>query len=197
MEREKIGWCNEHWASTEEDILFDDSILHQIDCSNFSSFQNYGLSVQDPGPGLVYRSLHKSDFAKGYIELLSQLTKTGDVTQERFDEQFILMKKCSGVHYVMVIEDTALSKVVASGTLLIERKFTHNAALRGRIEDLVVDSNYRRKHLGGLIVETATLLSKFLGCYKTSLDCSPNLKPFYEKFNYQNASLFMARRFYE
>lgn len=198
MEKDEVGWCNDNWASTDEDVLFDDSILQKIDCSNFYSFSSYGLTIQDPGHGLVFRSLRKSDFNKGYISLLSQLTKTGDVTKERFDRQFDAMKQTPGVHYVMVIEDTMLSKVIGSGTLVVERKFTHNTALRGRVEDIVVDSNYRGKHLGALVVETATVLSKMFGCYKTSLDCSPTLRAFYEKFNYENPSvLFMSRRFYE
>lgn len=198
VEREKVGCSIKDWICDRDDVLFNDSLLRQFDCTNFSSFTNYGISIQNPGPGLVFRSLHKNDYDKGYMALLRQLTRTNDVTKERFDAQFDAMKQCPGVHYIMVIEDINTAQVVCSGTLVIERKFTHNTALRGRVEDIVVDSNYRGKHLGNLIVESATLLSQHLGCYKTSLDCLPSLKTFYEKFNFENTSvIFMSRRFYD
>lgn len=195
MEREEVDWCR---ACKEDDVLFNDSILQQLDCTKFQSYINYGLSIQNPGPGLIFRSLQKSDYEKGYVALLSQLAITGEVTKERFDVQFEAMKQCPGVHYIMVIEDRHTSKVIASGTLVIERKFTHNTALRGRVEDIVVDCNYRGKQLGKLIVETVTMLSQYLGCYKTSLDCLPTLRSYYETFEYVNTSvLFMSRKFYE
>lgn len=198
MEREEVGWCQERWSSTEDDLLFNDSLLQQLDCTNFSCYTKHGVSIKNPGAGLVFRSLRKSDYDKGYISLLGQLTRTGEVCKEEFETQFEAMKKCPGVHYIMVIEDVTIHQVIATGTLLVERKFTHNLALRGRIEDLVVDSGYRGKHLGNLIMETVTMLSQYLGCYKTSLECLPDLKSYYEKFMYENTSvLFMSRRFYD
>jgi glucosamine-phosphate N-acetyltransferase len=39
-------------------------------------------------------------------------------------------------------------EVIGSATLLLEQKFIHNCAKRGRIEDVVVDDRYRGKQLG-------------------------------------------------
>ena len=198
MEREVIGSSCLLWASNDDNVLFDDSFLQQLDCTKFSCHKKYGISIQSPGAGLVLRSLHLDDYDKGHVQLLSQLTSTGDVTQDRYKAQFNAMKQCPGVYYVIVIEDTTTSQVIASGTLLIERKFTHNAALRGRVEDIVVDKEYRGRHLGALVVETATALSVYLGCYKISLDCSPNVKEFYKQFGYDNGSeLFLYQRFFD
>ena len=198
MEKEEVGWCLKDWICDKDDVLFNDSVLQQIDCTDLSCYMNYGISIRNPGPGLVLRSLHKNDYDKGYMTLLGQLTRTGDVTKERFEAQFDAMKQCPGIHYIMVIEDVNNAVIVGSGTLVVERKFTHNTALRGRVEDIVVHSNYRGRHLGNLIVETATVLSQKVGCYKTSLDCLPSLKPFYEKFEFENTSIiFMSRRFYD
>ena len=87
---------------------------------------------------------------------------------------------------------------MCSATLLIERKFIHGAALRGRIEDVVVDEGYRSRHLGRLILETQTQLSKELGCYKITLDCKPALVGFYEKFGYtKEECIFLVQRFFD
>ena len=42
------------------------------------------MSPQNPGEGLIIRPLALGDFHNGYMELLKQLTKVGDVTLEMF-----------------------------------------------------------------------------------------------------------------
>ena len=84
--------------------LFDAQVLEDIDYSCLNSFQQYGISLSSPGDGLRMRPLERSDFSKGYKELLSQLTVVGDLTQERFEEQFDEMRSCPGTYYVVVIE---------------------------------------------------------------------------------------------
>lgn len=97
---------------------------------------------------------------------------------------------------LLTTQDTNVGRTVCSATLLVERKFIHCAALRGRIEDVVVDDEYRGKHLGGLLLETLTSLSKQLGCYKISLDCKQEVSSFYKKFGYTDESvLFLVQRF--
>lgn len=64
----------------------------------------------------------------------------------RFDE----MAACEGMYYVFVIEDTNTKHIVASCTLAVEKKFIRGCSARGRIEDVVVDENYRGKQLGKL-----------------------------------------------
>ena len=132
----------EAYSSHDADILFNDSLLRELDCSK-CSFASHGLSYARPGPGLAARPLARGDFDKGYLSLLSQLTTVGDYPRKRFESQFDAMRKNSGTHFVVVIEDTRCSKVVANATLLIERKFIHKASLRGRVEDVVVDKDYR------------------------------------------------------
>ena len=50
--------------------------------------------------------------------------------------------------------------------MIVEHKFIHSCALRGRIEDVVVLDSYRGKGLGQMIVAACTELSKKLGCYQ-------------------------------
>ena len=37
------------------------------------------------------------------------------------------MRSCAGTYYLIVLEDTKLEKIVASGTLIVEQKFIHEA----------------------------------------------------------------------
>ena len=198
MERQAVGQTIELWPSQDEDVLFNEDLLNQIDCSSLPVFEKYGLSLTNPGEGLRVRPLSRLDYEKGYLRLLSQLTLVGDVTKERYESQFSAMKLCPGAHYIVVIEDLAEEKVICAGTLAVERKFIHTAALRGRLEDVVVHTDYRGRHLGELMVGIITELSRHIGCYKVSLDCVPSVQEFYKKCGYiQSAPLFMFKRFYD
>lgn len=187
----------ENYSSTDSNCLFNESILQNLDLTK-CKFATNGLSYPNPGPGLVTRPLERTDFSKGYITLLSQLTKVGDYTRERFEAQFDGMKQMSGCHYVVVVEDTPAKRVVCTGTLMVERKFIHNAALRGRLEDIVVHEDYRKLRLGSMIVELLTVLSEELGCYKVTLDCKEPLLNFYTKVGYVNeGQLYLSKRFFD
>jgi hypothetical protein len=87
----------------------------------------------------------------GFIQLLSQLTKVGDISKEDFLgkfshhlwkftqnwwnalfailERFASMKRCPNTYYVTVIEDTQLGQVIGAATLVTELKFIRNCAL--------------------------------------------------------------------
>lgn len=39
------------------------------------------------------------------------------------------MASCSGTYYLIVVEDTELAKIVASGTLVVEQKYIHEIAV--------------------------------------------------------------------
>jgi len=89
------------------------------------------------------------------------------------------MQDCRDCYFALVIEDSASKKVVAAATLAIELKFIRNCALRGRLEDVVVDGAYRGKKCGRIIVDTIVHVARKTNCYKLSLDCKDSLIPFY------------------
>jgi len=187
----------DEYTTADANVLFNDSVLRRMDCTR-CSFTAHGISYSNPGAGLIARPLERGDFDKGYLGLLSQLTKVGDYSREKFEYQFDGMKQMVGCHYIVVVEDPACNKVIASASLVVERKFIHGAALRGRIEDIVVDKDYRNLRLGSLLVELLTVLSKEVGCYKTTLDCKADMVGFYKKFGYvSEGQLFMSMRFYD
>ena len=207
MSSELVEDFVEAYASPDPDILFNDSQLKTLDYSKSSCYTKHGLSYHNPGTKddrkLIARPLERTDYYKGYLTLLSQLTKVGDYSAEVFESQFDKMKKSIGNHYVLVIEDPGTmnglkSRVIASATLIVECKFVHGAAMRGRVEDVVVDCDYRGMRLGALLLETLELLSRALKCYKLTLDCKEVMCPFYTKLGYSNEKqFFLTQRFFD
>ena len=75
-------------------------------------------------------------------------------------------------------------KIVCTATLVIERKFIHNCATRGLIEDVVTIKQYQNRGLGKLIIQTQIELAKSLGCYKITLNCKEEKVNYYKKFGF-------------
>nr|CAG4650555.1 EOG090X0FKI [Sida crystallina] len=94
------------------------------------------------------------------------------------------MKNSNGMYFTTVIVDTNIDRIVASSTMFLERKFIRGCALRARLEDVVVNPNYRGKQLGKCIVELVTYLGRAMGAYKMTLDCKDKLIPFYQSLGY-------------
>ncbi|MBZ3872296.1 Glucosamine 6-phosphate N-acetyltransferase [Sciurus carolinensis] len=141
-----------------------------------------------------YFSLMRSGNVRGIFNVLGQLTETGVVNPEQFMKSFEHMKK-SGDYYVTVVEDVTLGQIVATATLIIEHKFIHSCAKRGRVEDVISDE-CRGRQLGKLLLSTLTLLSKKLNCYKITLECLPENVGFYKKCGYTvSEENYMCRRF--
>lgn len=140
----------------------------------------------------MYRLLEYTDYEKGLIELLSQLTTTGKITKEDYIKQYNMIQKNQN-HKVYVLEEN--NKIISCGTLLIEPKFIHNCSNVGHIEDIVVDKNTRGKGLGKKIIKFLTEESKKYNCYKVILDCSNNHINFYNKCNYQVKGNCMTKYF--
>ncbi|XP_033104957.1 glucosamine 6-phosphate N-acetyltransferase-like [Anneissia japonica] len=183
--------------STDEIPIYNPDLLKQLDYAALTNLKySTPRSPQNPGNSLIMRPLCAADYHKGFIELLRQLTSVGDVTPEQFMDHFQQMKSCNGTYYITVIEDISISKIVAAATLVVERKYIHACATRGMIEEVVVDSGYRGQQLGKLLMDTLTLLSKHtLGCYKTTLQCTEENIPFYEKFGFKkDPQVYMQHR---
>lgn len=81
------------------------------------------------------------------MDLLSQLTVTGNVTHAMYLSEFATrplyapcftithhialdtfdaMKSTPGTYYIVVIENTLTNRIVASGSLILEKKFIHS-----------------------------------------------------------------------
>lgn len=151
----------------------------------------------DLGDNLVFRPLRRDDYARNYMGLLSQLTEVGQVTGEQYERRFDMMRSTPNTYYICVVEDVVKTKIVATITLVYEQKFIRGTSARGRVEDLVVDTDYRGKKLSKLLLDVVCQLSKLLGCYKVSLECKDHLKKHYEQFGFvaEAGQNHLCRRF--
>nr|CAG4645181.1 EOG090X0FKI [Leptodora kindtii] len=162
---------------SDKEVLYDPEILEK-----FYLGERFNILKDDDT--LCLRPLRLSDYDRGFLDLLKELTEVGNVSREMFEEQFKFMKNSHGSYYCTVIVDTSIDRIVGAATLLMERKFIRGCALRARLEDVVVSPNYRGKQLGKCIVETLTYLGRGLGAYKMTLDCKDKMIPFYESLGY-------------
>ncbi|KAL1918160.1 uncharacterized protein VTP21DRAFT_3426 [Calcarisporiella thermophila] len=129
--------------------------------------------------GYKLRPLHVDDYDKGFLECLSQLSTVGEISKEEFILQFRALKK-AGDYYTAVIEEPE-GRVIACGTLLVERKFLHQCGKAGHIEDVIVHDSQRGKKLGLMIVDQLKHLGRETSCYKVILNCAQRNVEFYEK----------------
>lgn len=118
--------------------------------------------------GLHLRPLASTDYHRSHLALLSTLTQAPDVGEEAWTARFNEMVQLKGSYYPIVVVDSSSDQLVATGTLLVERKFIRGAALVGHIEDIAVSDSMQGKGLGKMIIEVLTALSEIVGTYKVS-----------------------------
>jgi glucosamine-phosphate N-acetyltransferase len=181
----------------KDEYLFDINLIQSI-------FKEYSLKDSKLHDNIydekyLIRPLAISDYNHGYIELLRQLTECGTITYNDFKKRFNQMKQCSNTYYILVIEDMNIDKqIVGTATLVCEKKFLRQLAIRGRIEDVVVHDRCRGQQLGKLLIDLLTQFAREkCGCYKVSLECKDHLVSFYQQFgyNHEDKQNFLCQRF--
>ncbi|KAJ3694667.1 hypothetical protein LUZ60_000044 [Juncus effusus] len=130
---------------------------------------------------LPIRRLEISDYHKGFVELLGQLTVCPPITESEFEARFADIAATGDDHQIFVIQSPSSSLIIATGTLFIERKFIRGCSKAGHIEEIVVDKAARGLRLGQRMVEHLVDKAKEMGCYKVVLACETELRGFYEK----------------
>ena len=131
------------------------------------------------------RKLQRRDFYNGFLLSLDSLRKSSHIKPKKvsiiFDK---ISKNPDHVIYVAIYG----GKVIGSTTLLIEQKFIHDGGKVGHIEDVAVRKEYQGKGVGKKIVNELLKYAKKKGCYKTILDCSDDLIPFYKSLGFKRHS---------
>ncbi len=134
---------------------------------------------------VIIRELQEDDLFNGFLESLDTLKKASDLSKEKANE---ILKKIksnpSHVIFVAILDD----KIVGSTTMLIEPKFIHNGGKVAHIEDVVVTKEYQGKGIGEKLIRSLLDYAKKNDCYKTILDSSDDVKPFYEKIGFKKHS---------
>lgn len=145
------------------------------------------LEVEDYDKGTIKQHEFNSTNSSfvGYLECLSQLTVVGEISREAFVKRFKdLQLQNDSYHPHVICNETG--RIVAAGTLLIEKKFIRQCGSCGHIEDIVVDSAQRGKNLGKVLLQALrTMAIERFGCYKVILDCEEGKVQFYEKCGFK------------
>ena len=124
------------------------------------------------------RNLTETDYHKGFIECLSVLTETGEISYEGFVERMRVIKE-RGDYTIIVAEYGG--RIVGSGTLFVEHKFIHGLGKKGHVEDVAVPADLQGHGIGKKILSRLLQTSIEKGCYKTALCCAEKNIPFYKK----------------
>ena len=133
----------------------------------------------------IIRELKKEDLWNGFLTSLDSLRQASDIDKDKAEEIFNRISDDPD-HIIAVAEFEG--KIVGATTLLIEPKFIHAGGLVGHIEDVVVDKNYQGKKIGEKIMKYLLEIAKNRGCYKTILDCTDDVKGFYEKLGFKHTA---------
>ena len=128
------------------------------------------------------RQIKEEDLANGFLTSLDSLRQASDIDVQK--AKSILERINSNPNHVIFVAEKG-GKIVGSTTLLIEPKFIHNGGLVGHIEDVVVTKELQGQRVGEKIINTVLDYAKSKGCYKTILDCTDDVKPFYEKLGFK------------
>ena len=133
----------------------------------------------------IIRELTKEDVWNGFLKSLDSLKLASDIDKTKAEEVF--EKINSNPDYIIAVAEIE-GKIVGSTTLLIESKFIHQGGLVGHIEDVSVDKDFQGKKIGEKIMKYLLEVSKNRGCYKTILNCTDDVKRFYEKLGFKQVA---------
>ena len=137
----------------------------------------------------VIKKIGYDSYYKGYMDLMKQLTQTNDVTFVEFMEHLDKISGSGNIHIFTIIVN---NKIVGSGTIIIENKFTHGLKSVGHIEDVIIDKDCRGMNYGKIMINYLIEFAKLNNCYKVILNCSFELVPFYEKCGFINKNSEMS-----
>ncbi|HEY5735282.1 MAG TPA: GNAT family N-acetyltransferase [Nitrosopumilus sp.] len=133
----------------------------------------------------IIRELKEEDLWNGFLKSLDTLKEASTIDKDKAKD--IFKKINSNPDHIIAVAEID-GKIVGSTTLLIESKFIHNGGLVGHIEDVVVEKDYQGQKIGEKIMKFLIEISKNRGCYKTILDCTDDVKPFYEKLGFRQVA---------
>jgi glucosamine-phosphate N-acetyltransferase len=142
---------------------------------------------------ITIRELKEEDIENGFLTTLDSLRNTSSLEKNKAKK--IFEKINSNPDHIIAVVDLD-GKIIGSTTLLIETKFIHQGGLVGHIEDVVVDKKFQGQKIGREIITYMLEFAKKRGCYKIILDCTEDVKPFYEKLGFKQIGNEMKFKYF-
>jgi|AACY02.18.fsa_nt_gi glucosamine-phosphate N-acetyltransferase len=100
-------------------------------------------------------------------------------------------RQSQGIHTFVGIKDR---EVIATYSVLLERKIIHNGGLVGHLEDFAILPEFRGLGYGKQMIEHIIEFCKEQGCYKVIHNCQEELVPYYEKYSKMRVHEVSMRR---
>lgn len=138
--------------------------------------------------GIQVRRLKELDLLAGFFETLYNLTPE-KIDLHKGVLRFTEIDLSQNVKTFVAVDEGS-GQVIGTATLVVDRKFIHNCASVGRVEDVSTRKGFEGQGIGKQLVLTVVEEAKKAGCYKVILACTPDKVPFYRKCGfYQEAEL--------
>ncbi len=134
---------------------------------------------------ITIRELEEKDLFMGFLESMDSLKLASNLDTDKAKKIFEKINSNSNHFVYVAILD---GRVVGSTSMIIEPKFIHDGGNVAHIEDVVVSKKYQGKGIGEMLMKSLLDLAKDSNCYKTILNCSDEVKPFYEKIGFKVTS---------
>ncbi len=131
---------------------------------------------------ITVRKIKKSDLER-VVFILNQLSPHNENVDSFFINGVFDDIASDNNYYVNVCEIDGL--VVGTSQLFVQKNLSHGGRSKGHIENVVVDSSYRSRGIGRLLVDDLLLYAKKMGCYKVILNCGVDKSDFYKRLGFR------------
>ena len=112
---------------------------------------------------------------KGVCEVLESAFPDPNMYPEEWNERV-----SQGIHtFVGIIN----GEVIATYSVLLERKIIHNGGMVGHLEDFAILPEFRGLGYGKQMIDHVMEFCKENNCYKVIHNCQENLVSYYEKYS--------------
>ena len=138
---------------------------------------------------------HIENINNKYMALLWYLTKLEPITTKDFIQKIESIARMGEIMICFYLDDKQDIHIVGSGTIIFEPKLIHGCRSVGHIEDIIVHPSHRGKGIASGILNILNQLAVDHGCYKTILDCKPELEELYVKSGFEINGIQMSKYF--
>lgn len=136
------------------------------------------------------RKLNEMDYNSNYINLILQTVGGNEPTiDKKIYMDFLLGLNEDNV--VVIIETVHDKHVVGTINIIIENKIALNGNKHARLEDIIVDAEYRCYGIGKKLLDFAEDYCKYRGCSQIVADCCSHNIKFLEKCGFISAGTRM------
>ncbi|KAI0726792.1 hypothetical protein C8Q72DRAFT_876696 [Fomitopsis betulina] len=122
-------------------------------------------------PDLHMRPLASTDYRRGHLSVLSHLSTVDDPGEDAWIARFNELRSAPLTYFTLVIVNMTTDRIVATGSIYVERKFIRGLGAAAHFEDVVVDKSLQSRQLGVTIAKALMAMSERMGCFKIGGNC--------------------------